>query len=108
MLCNVLVSARPGNVLIRTSPGYRFLLKRDHDVRGPVGYPAAPWVNTVLKSQEEVDRVVEQVQSLELPLMSDLPKNWDSLAALDFILRNTSKRAKIFDAGAELYSVILP
>ena len=73
-----------------------------------MGYPAAPWVNAVLKSQEEVDRVVEQVQSLELPLMSDLPKNWDSLAALDFILRNTNRHAKIFDAGAELYSVILP
>jgi len=108
ILHNMLIQARPGNILIKTSPGYRFLLKRDYSVRGPTGYPVAPWINAVLKSQEDVDRAIEQVQALGLPLMSDLPKNWDSLAALDFILKNTNKRAKIFDAGAELYSVILP
>jgi SAM-dependent methyltransferase len=40
--------------------------------------------------------------------MADPPKNWDSLAALDCVLANTSKRARVLDAGSELYSRILP
>ena len=40
---------------------------------------------------------------------SRLPgKNWDSLAALDVILRTTRQSARVFDAGGETYSVILP
>jgi hypothetical protein len=40
--------------------------------------------------------------------VSDLCKNWDTLAALDCILDSTSTSAKILDAGAETYSRILP
>lgn len=74
----------------------------------PKGYPDAPWENSVLKTFEERDRAIEQVITLGLPLMSDLPKNWDSLAAIDYILKKTNKTAQILDAGAEFYSVILP
>ena len=108
VIINYLAKWMLRKVLMRTSIGYRFLLRKEHGITGPNGYPNAPWANAVLRSQEEVDSAVEQVRKLGLPLMSDLSKNWDSLAALNIILKNTCKDAKIFDAGAELYSVILP
>jgi SAM-dependent methyltransferase len=92
----------------RTSIGYRLSLARD---RGAVGRPArpdAPWHNAVLQTTRERDYAVEQIKTLQLPLMQDPVKNWDSLAALDCILHNTTPKARILDAGAELYSVILP
>lgn len=60
------------------------------------------------RTHEEVSASVDQVRSLGLP-ESRLPaKNWDSLAALDLVLRMTDRDARIFDAGGETYSVILP
>lgn len=97
-----------GRILSQTNIGYRILSKRKYGVKEPRRYPDAPWENAVLRTKEEVDRAVEQVKKLGLPLMEDLPKNWDSLAAVDCILKKTNKKATIFDAGAELYSVILP
>lgn len=94
--------------LEHTSLCSRFLMKREYGVSGPHGYPDAPWICAVLKSAEEVQESLEQVQRLGLPPMADLPKNWDSLAALDLILQTTGKRSRIFDAGGELYSMILP
>ena len=64
--------------------------------------------NAVLKTHDEWRSTVERVKNLGLPPHRDLPKNWDSLAALQCILRRTDKTAHILDAGAELYSVILP
>jgi SAM-dependent methyltransferase len=62
----------------------------------------------VLRTHEEVSASVDQVRRLGLP-ESRLPgKNWDSLAALDVVLRMTGRDARIFDAGGETYSVILP
>ncbi len=64
--------------------------------------------NAVLKTQDEWRSTVERVKNLGLPPHRDPPKNWDSLTALDCILRRTDKTAHILDAGAELYSRILP
>lgn len=94
--------------LERTNFGYRFLLKRDSGVNGPHGFPDAPWSNAVLKSNEEVKEGLQQVQRLRLPPVTDPPKNWDSLAGLDLVLRTTDRKARIFDAGGEMYSMILP
>jgi SAM-dependent methyltransferase len=91
-----------------TTPGYRFLLRRGLQVRGHLEPPRAPWHNAVLQTRQERDRAIEQVTNLSLPLVADPPKNWDCLAALDCILANTSKRARVLDAGSELYSRILP
>jgi SAM-dependent methyltransferase len=96
------------SLLESTIPGYRFLLRRDNDLRGPVGQPRAPWHNAVLKTSQESNEAIEQVRNLRLPLVSDAPKNWDTLAALDCILANTSKAASVLDAGAETYSRMLP
>lgn len=51
---------------------------------------------------------LEEVVRLGLPHHPDLPKNWDSLAALSSILRRTGSEARVLDAGSELYSAILP
>ncbi len=93
--------------LEHTSSGSRFLLKREYGVNGPHWHPDAPWKCAVLKYAKEVQSF-EQVKRLGLPPSADLPKNWDSLAALDLILRTTDTRSRIFDAGGEWYSMIAP
>lgn len=86
----------------------RWLFKRRLGVNGPHGRPAAPWANAVLQHQSQVAASIAQLRTLGLPLAADAPKNWDSLAALDLILANTRPAARIFDAGGERYSMILP
>jgi SAM-dependent methyltransferase len=76
--------------------------------RGGPERPVAPWENSVLKRAEEWQGALEQVERLGLPVHLELTKNWDSLAALDCILRRTGNESRILDAGAERYSVILP
>lgn len=92
----------------RTGAGAQFLLRREYGVTGPHGRPDAPWTCTVLRSEREVRESVAQIERLGLPPVALHAKNWDSLAALDLILRNTDTSARIFDAGGELYSMILP
>jgi SAM-dependent methyltransferase len=92
----------------RTGAGARFFIEREHGVVGPFGRPDAPWNCAVLESADEVAKSLAQVRRLGLPPMADLPKNWDSLAALDLILRTTDPSARVFDAGGEWYSMILP
>jgi len=99
---------RARSILEATSPGYRFLLRRTEGINGPTASPAAPWHNAVLKTRQERDDAIAQVKKLDLPLHADMQKNWDTLAALDCILSNTSRSAKLLDAGAETYSRILP
>ena len=62
----------------------------------------------MLRTQREVDSCFEQVRQLGLPVILDSPKVWDSLAALDLILKTTTKKARVLDAGGEYYSMILP
>jgi SAM-dependent methyltransferase len=62
----------------------------------------------VLMDMAQVRKSVARVQAIGLPLVDDLPKNWDCLAALDVIRRHVPVRGRIFDAGGETYSMILP
>ena len=98
--------------LEKTTFGYIAMLKRDHDLSGSPGQPDAPWHNAVLQTAAELDAAVQQVTRLALPPVRRLAKNWDTLGALDCILRNTGKDARIldasFDAGTEVYARILP
>jgi SAM-dependent methyltransferase len=87
---------------------HRWLYKRRQRVDGPRGQPDAPWANAVLQTQAESSAATEQVRKLGLPLSDAATKNWDSLAALDLLLKNTRRSARIFDAGGEHYSMILP
>jgi SAM-dependent methyltransferase len=96
------------NVLIRTEMGYRSYLKRTYGIDNPKGHPELSWENGVLRTRQEWERSVELVTNLGLHPHPDLPKNWDSLVALNAVLKRTGKKACILDAGSELYSTILP
>jgi SAM-dependent methyltransferase len=95
-------------LLARSGIGARRLMQLEYGVTGPHGRPDAPWHCAVLKSAQEVEDSVRQVQRLGLPRVQRTEKNWDSLAALDLILRSTTPSARILDAGGERYSMILP
>lgn len=86
---------------------YRLSL-RGATIGKPLNHPQARPFNAVLQSEAEWREAVAAAKSLGLPLHGDPPKNWDSLIALDAILRNTSPAAHVLDAGAELYSRLLP
>src|SRR5437773_377171 len=75
------------------APEINFRLYLRYKGAHPSGYPHAPWQNAVLRSQQEVQDAVSQVQKLGLPLRSDFPKSWDTLAALDCILKETDPHA---------------
>ena len=94
---------------LETNAGYRTSLRNQSKAAGgPYGKPEARWQNTALKTIEEWNQAVDQAKRLGLPLHEDLPKNWDSLAALDLILGSTTTHARVLDAGSAPYSVILP
>lgn len=64
--------------------------------------------NSVLKTKNDYEKAIRELESLNLPKHPDPYKNWDSLAALSLILRHTNKNANILDAGGVVYSSILP
>lgn len=70
--------------------------------------PHAPWYNTALRSSAELAAAFEQTRALGLDPHPDYAKNWDHLAALDFILSHTGLDACILDAGADRASRMLP
>ena len=84
---------------------YRMYLHR----RGfkPKDIPNAPWHNAVLNNDLELAQCDEQVKNLKIMPHYDRTKNWDTLAMLDCILRNTKRDGVILDAGAEMYSSLL-
>lgn len=93
-----------------SDPGFRLSMRLRHGARAdaPHGEPQAPWHNGVLMDMSQVRHSVERVRAIGLPLVDDLPKNWDCLAALDVIRRHVPTNGRIFDAGGETYSMILP
>ncbi len=70
--------------------------------------PSAPPENAVLQDRAEWEAAVRQLRQLRLPVHRDLPKNWDTLAALSAILARTERSGSVLDAGAALYSTMLP
>ena len=98
----------PGRDSLMSTPwGYRayMALKWGGHTRD---LPRIKPVNTVLKTQAEVDASVAEAERLRLPPFSDPPKTWDTLGALHEVVTRTNKDAVILDAGAEIYSRILP
>ncbi len=96
------------DVGLRPESAFRAYLKYKYHVGNPRGYPENSAGNAVLLSQAGWEAAVEAVAALGLALHSDLPKNWDSLVALISVFERTTPQAHILDAGAELYSMILP
>lgn len=69
---------------------------------------SAKWYCGTLNNIDMWKEATRQVRNIGLKSHIDPPKNWDSLAAIDYIVNNTSKNAQILDAGAEYYSTVLP
>jgi SAM-dependent methyltransferase len=70
--------------------------------------PARRAENAVLRSEAEWRAACAEAASLGLSRHPDPSKTWDSLIALDVVLRNVPPGGRILDAGAERYSVLLP
>lgn len=64
--------------------------------------------NAVLHSPAEWREASDFGRQHHLPLHRAEEKNWDHLAAVRAILSNTTPAACILDAGAEMYSNVLP
>lgn len=64
--------------------------------------------NAVLKSKAELREATEFGKQHHLPRHRAEEKNWDHLAAVKAILSSTSRTACVLDAGAEMYSNVLP
>jgi SAM-dependent methyltransferase len=70
--------------------------------------PGPNLCNGTLKSQGEWEATLAKGKKLHVPLHRDDEKNWDHLAAVTTILDRTDRSARILDAGAEMYSNVLP
>ncbi len=64
--------------------------------------------NAVLKTRAEWESATANAKKLGVPHHRGPEKNWDHLAAVSTILSHTESSARILDAGAELYSNVLP
>src|SRR4051795_8749900 len=93
---------------LKTPLGFRTYLRRRHGAARQQGRPHAPWRNAVLQTRAEADEAQRQVERLGLPPHEDPPKNWDALAALDAVLDEVPQDGWVLDAGATLYSPLLP
>jgi len=70
--------------------------------------PLSPLPNGTLQNEAEWKDALALGKRLKVPLHRSPEKNWDHLAAVFAILGNTTPAARILDAGAELYSNVLP
>ncbi|MDR3723654.1 MAG: methyltransferase domain-containing protein [Terracidiphilus sp.] len=87
---------------------YRLSLKWQYGRSSVESVPDASLPNGVLQSKSEWQDATRRGKALGLPLHRGDEKNWDHLAAVDAIVSTTSKSAYVLDAGAELYSNVLP
>jgi len=94
--------------LLRFEPLFWALMAGRAQAVRPRKRPEQQRVNVALQSKEEWQRARSEVIDLGLKPHVDPPKSWDSLAALDLILRELqSPSSAILDAGAAPYSPLL-
>lgn len=90
-------------------PGlYRFYLACKFGITRPPVFREPQLPNRVLQSPAELRQASEFGRRHRLPLHRADAKDWDHLAAVDAILSHTTPSARILDAGAEMYSNVLP
>jgi SAM-dependent methyltransferase len=70
--------------------------------------PGPNITNGTLKSKAEWEAAHANAMKLHVPLHRGPEKDWDHLAAVTTILGNTDRSARVLDAGAEIYSNVLP
>lgn len=90
-------------------PGfYRFFLTCKFGKTRPPVFREPELPNRVLQSPAELREASDFGRRHRLPLHRADGKNWDHLAAVKAILSTTTPDARILDAGAEMYSNVLP
>jgi SAM-dependent methyltransferase len=96
------------SLFLQSESLYRLTLKLRYG-RSRASIPAATTLpNAVLQSQAEWRQAAGNARQLQLPLHPSEEKNWDHLAAVEAILSSTPKTGRVLDAGAEIYSNVLP
>lgn len=96
------------NLPLRSEYLYRLCLERKGCLFNIKDKPVAKWYNSVLKSYNEIENATMQIKKLGL---CDYPggyKNWDTLAAVSYVLENFNTSAFILDAGSSPGSTFLP
>lgn len=90
-------------------PGsYRFYLTCKFGATRPPVFREPELPNRVLQSPAELREASDFGRQHHLPLHRADGKNWDHLAAVKAILSTAAPDARILDAGAEMYSNVLP
>ncbi|MFW9877564.1 MAG: methyltransferase domain-containing protein, partial [Candidatus Thorarchaeota archaeon] len=96
------------NLLLRFNFIYKNYLKLFKGLKfAPKPLIKVPWLNTTLKSREDVDLALKIIEDSNLNLHPNREKNWDSLIALKIILQNSTPFSRILDAGGDYDSIIL-
>ncbi|HKD86119.1 MAG TPA: class I SAM-dependent methyltransferase [Terriglobales bacterium] len=99
---------RVKGILLRPRPVYRFYLKRKFGA-GRLSQPPGPNIaNGTLKTRAEWEAAHANAERLHVPSHRGPEKDWDHLAAVTTILTSTDRSGRILDAGAEIYSNVLP
>jgi SAM-dependent methyltransferase len=99
---------RVKGILLRPQAVYRLFLRAAAGASRLSEAPGPNIANATLKSRAEWEAALAKGRKLHLPLHRQDEKNWDHLAAVTTILANTGPSARILDAGAEIYSNVLP
>lgn len=94
--------------VLRWDALYRIYLTLKFGAGHLSGNPGPSIANGTLKSRAEWQSADENARKLGVPRHRGPEKNWDHLAAVSTILSHTSTSARILDAGAEIYSNVLP
>lgn len=94
--------------LLRSERLYRLTLKVRFGRGRASVTPSAALPNAVLRNSAEWRQASRRARRFQLPLHPADEKNWDHLAAVEAILSVTPATARVLDAGAEIYSNVLP
>ena len=95
-------------LVMRPDAVYRLYLRMKFGASELSQAPEPHLANGTLQSRAERDAATASGRRLHVPLHRGEEKNWDHLAAVSTILANTDRSARILDAGAEIYSNVLP
>ena len=99
---------RVKGVFLRPEFLYRLSLKLKYGAGRMAQSPGPYIMNGTLQTRTEWEAAFENARQKRLPLHRGPEKNWDHLAAVTTILARTKLNACILDAGAEMYSNVLP
>jgi SAM-dependent methyltransferase len=87
---------------------YRLLLKLRYGADHAAKPSSAELPNGTLQGRSDWRDATRLARTMGLPLHRAEEKNWDHLAAVRAIASHTTKSAYVLDAGAEIYSNVLP